>query len=62
MTTLIGPADFGRPATPAEAATFHALLPWVQAARLHAYLEAQRELQRRERARLRREARRGMAR
>ncbi len=61
MTPALGPMEFGRPATPAEAEAFRRDLesPAARAARLLAFLESRRGLRRRDRERCRREARRG---
>ncbi len=60
----IGPAGFGRPASPAEAEAFRrdCETPSARAARLLAFIESRRGLRRRDRERCRREARRGLAR
>ncbi len=57
MTTALGPMQFGRPATEAERQAIASELPWVQAAKRAAYRRLALGSRRRDRARLRRQAR-----
>ncbi len=58
LTTTLGPAGFGRPASAAEREAFRRDIetPGARAARLLAFWESRRGLRRRDRDRLRREA------